>query len=326
MKLKILGAKTYLGITMALTFLSLTNSVITRMNEVELTSSNFTSSRGVQTQCKNAVNEAIRYINQREFGYSFNHSTNSSTLVAGQTRYSLPTNTKSIDYSTARIKKDSDLNVSGNSLTTLNYNEYIKNGLADQEDDVVATTLNGSHSNSVATLTLTSTTGLDSTGTVHIGGEQVTYTGVSGNDITGCTRGANSTTAATHADGVAVTQFEDGGVPRSIVRTPDNNYLLHPYPDKAYTLNFDYFTFPSDLSAHGDTTTIPDRFAPVIVDGATAYVYQYRGELNQYQLNFERFEQGIKNMQSLLINKFEYVRSTVVLRPRGSANFMSGVI
>ena len=311
---------------MALTFLSLTNSVITRMNEVELTSSNFTSARGVQIQCKNAVNESIRYINQREFGYSFNHATNSSSLVAGQSRYSVPTSTKSIDYSTARIKKDSDLNVAGNSLSTLNYNEYIEKDYANQEDDVVATTLNGSHSDSVATLTLASTTGLDSTGTVHIGGEQVTYTGISGNDITGCTRGANSTTAATHADGVAVTQFEDGGVPRSIVRTPDNNYLLHPYPDKAYTLNFDYFTFPSDLSAHGDTTTIPDRFAPVIVDGATAYVYQYRGELNQYQLNFERFEQGIKNMQSLLINKFEYVRSTVVLRPRGSANFMSGVI
>ena len=196
-------------------------------------------------------------------------------------------------YSTARIKKDSDLNVAGNSLSTLNYNEYIEKDYANQEDDVVATTLNGSHSNSVATLTLASTTGLDSTGTVHIGSEQVTYTGILGNDITGCTRGANSTTAATHADGVAVTQFEDGGVPRSIIRTPDNNYLLHPYPDKAYTLTFDYYTFPSDLSAQGDITTVPERFAPVIVDGATAYVYQYRGELNQYQLNFERFEQEI---------------------------------
>jgi len=69
---------------MALTFLSLTNSTITRMNEVELTSSNFTGSRGVQTQCKAAVNEAIRFINQTEFGYSFNHASNSSTLVAGQ--------------------------------------------------------------------------------------------------------------------------------------------------------------------------------------------------------------------------------------------------
>tara|TARA_R100001377_G_scaffold22626_1_gene12129 strand:- start:39 stop:974 length:936 start_codon:yes stop_codon:yes gene_type:complete len=311
---------------MALTFLTLANSTIIRMNEVSLTSSNFADARGVQVQCKNAVNESIRYINQREFGYSFNHASNSSALVAGQTRYAVPTSTKSIDYSTARIKKDDDLNTSGNSLTTMNYNEYIQNGFADQEDDVIATTLNGSHSSSVTTLTLTSTTGLAAAGTVHIGTEQVTYTAVSGNDITGCTRGANSTTAATHSSGVAVTQFEDGGVPRSIIRTPDNNYLLHPYPDKAYTLLFDFYTFPSNLSAHGDTTSIPERFAPVIVDGASAFVYQYRGEMQQYQLNFTRFEQGIKNMQSLLINKFEYVRSTVVLRPRGSANFMSGVI
>ena len=310
---------------MALTFLSLTNSTITRMNEVELTSSNFTGSRGVQTQCKAAVNEAIRYINQREFGYSFNHANNSSTLVAGQCRYTVPTSTKSIDYSTARIKKDTDLNVTGNNLSTLNYNEYIDKDYANEEDDVVATTLNGSHSDSVATLTLASTTGLDATGTVHIGSEQVTYTGILGNDITGCTRGANSTTAAAHSSGVAVTQFEGGGVPRSIVRTPDNNYLLYPYPDKAYALVFDYYTFPSDLSAHGDTTSIPDRFAPVIIDGATAFVYQYRGEVNQYQLNFSRFEQGIKNMQSLLINKYEYIRSTVINRPRGSSNFMSGV-
>ena len=310
---------------MALTFLSLTNSTITRMNEVELTSSNFTGSRGVQTQCKAAVNEAIRYINQREFGYSFNHANNSSTLVAGQCRYTVPTSTKSIDYSTARIKRDTDLNTTGNNLSTLNYNEYIDKDYANNEDDVFATTLNGSHSSSVTTLTLTTTTGIDATGTVHIGSEQVTYTGVLGNDITGCTRGANSTTAATHADDVAVTQFEDGGVPRSIVRTPDNNYLLHPYPDKAYTLAFDFYTFPADLSAHGDTTTVPDRFAPVVVDGATSFVYQYRGELNQYQLNFSRFEQGIKNMQSLLINKYDYIRSTVINRPRGSTNFMSGV-
>ena len=76
---------------------------------------------------------------------------------------------------------------------------------------------------------------------------------------------------------------------------------------------------------HGDTTTIPERFEPVVVDGATAYVDQYRGELQQYQLNFARFEEGIKNMRSLLINKYEYIRSTVTNRPSSSANFMSGV-
>ena len=311
---------------MALTFLSLTNSVITRMNEVELTSSTFTNARGVQVQCKNAVNEAIRYINQREFGYSFNHSTNTETLVPGKVRYALPTSTKSVDYNTARIKRSTTLNASGTNLTTLNYNEYIQNEYANQEDEITSTTLNGSHSASVATLTLTSTTGFDTSGTIYLGGEQVTYTAISGNDLTGCTRGANSTTAAIHADGVFVAQFESGGVPRNIVRTPDNNYLLYPFPDKEYTLTFDFYTFPSDLSLHGDTTTVPDRFAPVIIDGASAFTYQYRGEMQQYQLNFARFEQGIKNMQSLLINKYEYVRSTVVLRPRGSVNFMSGVI
>ena len=54
---------------MAESFLTHTNRVIARLNEVALTSSNFTSSRGIQTQCKNAVNEAIRYINQKEFQY-----------------------------------------------------------------------------------------------------------------------------------------------------------------------------------------------------------------------------------------------------------------
>ena len=305
---------------MALTFLTLTNSVITRMNEVVLTSSSFSNARGIQIQCKNAVNEAIRYVNQREFGYPFNHATETKTLTPGVVRYSVPTSTKYIDYNTARIKKNLNVNASGNNLSKLNYNEYITKEYANQEDEISSTTLNGSHSSSVTTLTLTSTTGFDSSGTVFIGGEQVTYTGISGNDITGCTRGANSTTAETHASGVTVTQFDRGGVPQYIVRTLDNNYLLYPFPDKQYTLTFDYFTFPSDLSAHGDTTTIPDRFAPVIVDGATAYVYQYRGELNQYQLNFERFNQGIKNMQSLVINKYDYIRSTKIDIPTDYSN------
>tara|TARA_R100001369_G_scaffold49263_1_gene75906 strand:+ start:115 stop:1005 length:891 start_codon:yes stop_codon:yes gene_type:complete len=296
------------------------------MNEVELTSSNFTNARGVQIQCKNAVNEAIRYINQREFGYSFNHATNTQSLVPGKVRYDLPTSTKSVDYNTARIKSSTTLNVTGSNLGILNYNEYIQNEYANQEDEINSTTLNGSHSSSVTTLTLTSTTGFDAAGTIYIGSEQVTYTAISGNDLTGCTRGANNTTAAIHADDTFVAQFDRGGVPRNITRTPDNNYLIYPFPDQEYTLTFDYYTFPADLSAHGDITTIPDRFAPVVVDGASAFVYQYRGEMQQYQLNFARFEQGIKNMQSLLINKYEYVRSTMINRPRGSVNFMSGVI
>ena len=303
-------------------FLTITNTVLDRLNEVELTSATFSSARGIQTQTKNAVNEAVRYINQREFNYPFNHSTDTETLVAGTVRYSIPTTAKTVDYNTFRLVKDEDLATAGGRLLKLDYNEYV-NLYITQEDEIVTTTLNGSHSSSVTTLTLTSTTGFSTTGKVHIGNEIVTYTGILGNDLTGCTRGAESTTASAHASGVQVAQFEQGGVPTHVVRTLDNNYLLYPYPDKQYTIKYDFFTFPTDMSAHGDTTTIPDRFTPVIVDGATAYVYQYRGEAQQYGINFARFEQGIKNMQTLLVNKYEYVRSTYIPytgNSRGSSN------
>ena len=67
-----------------------------------------------------------------------------------------------------------------------------------------ATTLNGAINDSVTTITLTSSTGFSSAGTVRIGDELITYTGKSSNDLTGCTRGTNSTTAASHLSGAAV--------------------------------------------------------------------------------------------------------------------------
>ena len=308
---------------MALTFLTLTNEVLTRMNEVVLTSANFTDARGVQVQAKNAVNEAIRHINQKEFAYPFNHATNTSTLVPGIVRYTIPTDTKHIDYNTARIKKDDSISSAGINLRKLNYNEYISKEFASQEDEVESTTLDGSHTDSVTTLTLVSSVGFSASGSVYVGSELISYTAISGNTLTGCTRADSGTTAAAYATGVAVTQFDNGGMPQYIVRTLDNNYLLYPYPDKEYTLLYDYFTFPNDLAAHGSTTTIPDRFKPVITDGATAFLYQYRGEMQQYSINFQRFEEGIKNIQSLLINKFDYIRSTVINRPTSSNSGVS---
>ena len=296
---------------MAESYLTLTNKVLARLNEVQLTSSNFTNARGIQVQAQNAVNESVRYINQKEFQYPFNHSTKTETLVPGTVRYSIPTTAKTVDYNTFRIVKDSDLGSSGGRLYVLNYNDYI-NSYITQEDEITTTNLDGSLTDSATTITVNSTTGFDSTGTIFIGNEQITYTGTSSTTFTGATRGANDTTAAAHSDDTQVAQFESGGVPQYVARTPDNNFLLYPFPTKGFSLKYDFFSFPTDMSAHSDTTTIPDRFAAVIVDGATAFVYQYRGETNQYQLNFQRFEQGIKNMQTLLVNRFEYVRSTFI--------------
>ena len=296
---------------MAESYLTLTNKVLARLNEVQLTSSNFTNARGIQVQAQNAVNESVRYINQKEFQYPFNHSTKTETLVPGTVMYSIPTTAKTVDYNTFRIVKDSDLGSSGGRLYVLNYNDYI-NSYITQEDEITTTNLDGSLTDSATTITVNSTTGFDSTGTIFIGNEQITYTGTSSTTFTGATRGANDTTAAAHSDDTQVAQFEQGGVPQYVSRTPDNNFLLYLFPTKGFSLKYDFFSFPTDMSASTDTTTIPDRFAAVIIDGATAFVYQYRGETNQYQLNFARFEQGIKNMQTLLVNRFEYIRSTFI--------------
>jgi len=296
---------------MAETFLTLTNKVLGRLNEVQLTSTSFSTARGIQVQAQNAVNESIRYINQKEFQYPFNHSTKTETLVPGTVRYSIPTTAKTVDYNTFRLVKDSDLGSSGGRLYVLNYNDYI-NSYITQEDEITTTTLDGALTDSATTVTVASTTGFDSSGTIFIGNEQITYTGTTSTTFTGATRGANDTTASAHDSATQVAQFEQGGVPQYVSRTPDNNFLLYPFPTKGFTLKYDFFSFPTDMSASTDTTTIPDRFAAVVVDGATAFVYQYRGETNQYQLNFARFEQGIKNMQTLLVNRFEYIRSTFI--------------
>jgi len=299
---------------MAETYLTLTNKVLVHVNEVELaaTTAAFAASRGIQTQAKNAVNEAVRYINQREFGYPFNHAAYAQVVTAGVVRYSIPTSAKTVDYNTFRVVKDNDLGSSGGKLSILDYNDYVGSYVT-QEDQINSTTLSTSHTDSVTTITVTSTSGFDATGSLFIGNETITYTAIgSSTTFTGATRGSGSTTAAAYDSGDTITQFTDGAIPTHVVRTPDNNYLLYPYPTKSYSIKYDYYTFPDDMSLYTDTTTVPDRFAPVIVDGATAFIYQYRGDVQQYGINFTRFEQGIKNMQTLLINKFEYMRSTYI--------------
>ena len=70
--------------------------------------------------------------------------------------------------------------------------------------DDETTTLNGAITNSATTITLTDASGFPSSGQVRIGTELINYTGKSSNDLTGCTRGVESTTAAAHSDGATV--------------------------------------------------------------------------------------------------------------------------
>ena len=303
---------------MANSFLTYTNDVLAKLNDVQLTSTDFSTARGIQVQAKNAINQAIRYINQKEFNWPFNHATASQTLTAGVVTYSLPSNGKLADFATFRIRKSDTLGNATRHLSLLDYKEYLELHV-EQEDDTVTTTLSSGIDDDDTTIPVASASSFDSTGTIIINSEHITYTGTSSTSFTGATRGAESTTAASHSSGDTVAQIDAGGIPTHVFRRPDNKYGLWPFPNEAYTLTFDYFTHPSsDLSAHGDTTTIPDRFGHIIVDGAIAYAYLYRSETPLYDRSFALFNEGIKHMQTLLINRHDYVRSTYIPRANSS--------
>ena len=69
---------------------------------------------------------------------------------------------------------------------------------------VATTTLNGTINSSVTSIVLTSATGFGTSGTILVDSELITYSGVSTNTLTGCTRGASETTAAAHTTGATV--------------------------------------------------------------------------------------------------------------------------
>tara|TARA_R100000231_G_scaffold13382_3_gene14936 strand:+ start:1031 stop:3244 length:2214 start_codon:yes stop_codon:yes gene_type:complete len=102
---------------------------------------------------------------------------------------------------------------------TKRYVEYLNTFDFDQTDNTsfnfldsqlnysgATSTLNGDISNSATTVTVASGTDFTSSGKIKIGGEIITYTGKSTNDLTGCTRGTESTTAVAHTSGDTVKQ------------------------------------------------------------------------------------------------------------------------
>lgn len=100
-----------------------------------------------------------------------------------------------------------------------------------------------------------------------------------------------------------------GGVPEKVFRSQNNEFGIIPLPDKAYQVDFEYFTFPVDLSLHSDVPSIPERFRYVIVDGAMYYAYMFRDNIEMATLSQQKFDQGIKQMRTLLVNENIYVRA-----------------
>tara|TARA_E500000331_G_scaffold356205_1_gene413818 strand:+ start:1387 stop:2139 length:753 start_codon:yes stop_codon:yes gene_type:complete len=87
----------------------------------------------------------------------------------------------------------------------------------------------------------------------------------------------------------------------------DLYFGVTPTPDKAYSLKYNYYRIPDRLQNATSTTRIPDHFAHVIIDGAVHFMFVFKENMDAAQLALMNFQQGIKEMQSQLVNTYERV-------------------
>ena len=227
---------------MAYDFLGLVNDVNSRLNEVTLDSTNFATATGYYNVAKDSVNAAIRHINQEEFEWPWNHVQSDLVLAAGSMKYFYPSDAKTINMNSFRIKRDNTLNVGTEKLKHLVYEEWLEK-YADDEFNTAA-------------------------------------------DIR--------------------------GVPKFIVRTPGRELICHPVPDKSYTIVYEYYSAGYDLENALDVPALPEQYRFAIVDGAMYYTFQFRGDTGAADLALQKFQQQIKNLRTININRTPYIRDTRV--------------
>ena len=113
---------------MATNFVTLTNKVLVRMNEVLLDTAGdgFDSVRNVQALAKDAVNNSIRLILQDGQEWPFLKQTYTQALTAGTRQYSFPADMSTVDWDTFYLKRLSSRDNEPVALRPISYEEYIQ--------------------------------------------------------------------------------------------------------------------------------------------------------------------------------------------------------
>ena len=89
---------------MATTYLVLSNRVLRELNEVEMTSSNFSSSRGIQTAVKDFVNKSIHDIYNEGAELPLLHTSTTQATFTGDGEYTFPTDMRRVDFESFFLK------------------------------------------------------------------------------------------------------------------------------------------------------------------------------------------------------------------------------
>ena len=89
---------------MATTYLVLSNRILRELNEVEMTSTTFSSSRGIQTAVKDFINKSIHDIYNEGAELPLLHTTTTQALTTGDGEYDFPSDMRRVDFESFFLK------------------------------------------------------------------------------------------------------------------------------------------------------------------------------------------------------------------------------
>ncbi len=102
--------------------------------------------------------------------------------------------------------------------------------------------------------------------------------------------------------------------PVYVYETPSKGFGLSPSPDEAYTVTYNYYTKPVQLSAYDSTSAIDTVYDEVIMQGALYHFYMFRDNTDQADRALQRFRQLINRMRTILINgQSDTMQSTMIV-------------
>jgi len=354
---------------MATTYLTLVNNVLRELNETELTSSTFGSSRGIQTAIKDFVNKSIHDIYNEAGEIPLLHTTKTKSTFTGTQEYSLESDMRKVDFDSFFLKP-AELITNGEFASNISNwttgdgspsHTSSGNGRLNLNDaaayQAISTIVNKTYKLQVRVFSPNSSTSglIVRVGTSAGGTQNLNTTKAVTNFREGAildttfTATAQTSYVYVESDGVQLdvdyvrvsrqdigtrklkyitydnwlqsfkerdSKNDDGvyATPEFVYRKPDySSYGLSPIPDKDdYSIEYDYFTTHTDLSAHGDTMSLPDRFAPLIIDRSKYYTYMLRSDPQHASLAERDYQRKLRLLRVDYSSRQEYMKDSRV--------------
>jgi len=354
---------------MTTTYLTLANSVLRELNETELTSSTFSSSRGIQTAVKDFINKGVHDIYNEGGEIPLLYARTTQNLFIGDNEYDLPTDLRKVDIDSftmgpRELVTNGEFESNINSWTTGDgspAHTTSGNGRLNLNDAAayqsVETVVNKQYNLQIRVLSPNSSaSGLIVRVGTSAGGTQNLSTTVAVSDFregkilnTVFTATAQNSFIYVESDGVQL-DVDYVRCSRSDILNRKLPYITHdhflqnfkamddrnrsgnysdplrvyllpnytafgvsPRPNKSdFQISYNYYKTHTDLSAHGDTMSLPDRFRTLIIDRAKYYTYMLRSDPQHAQLADRDYQRKLRLLKVDYATKNEYMRTDAI--------------